>query len=64
MKNSLGCALVGVVLLLILYVLFFLLGAIEPGLAIVTLIVGILIAAGTVTAVVAWIVEIATSRRS
>lgn len=63
MKSSLGCAVTGLLLLLVLSVAFFLLAAIEPGLAILTMIVGIIVAAGSLVAFVVWVVEAVTSRR-
>jgi hypothetical protein len=59
-RGSLGCAIGGAALLIVVLPLFFFLGMIvDPGFAILGMLVGIFLAAGTIISVLVWIVEIA-----
>ena len=64
MQGSAGCLVAGVALLAVLYFLFFLMAMIEPGVAILILILGIFVGAGTLVALIAWIVGGVWNRRS
>ena len=61
-RGSLGCAVAGGLLLLVLYFLSLLMLMIEPGVGILIMFLGIFVAAGTVVALVIWIAGMITSR--
>jgi len=62
MRDSLGCAFSGVMLMVVLYFLFFFAAMIEPGLAILIMVAGIFIATGTVVAFVVWLAAVLRRR--
>jgi len=62
MRGEAGCALTGVAMLVVMYFLFYIMAMIEPGVAIIIAVASLFVGAGTIVAIIVWIVEAVRSR--